>query len=251
MKRFLGTAVIATLFSSLVAPAHAAEADTSAIVDKAIKAVGGEERLARAKVLSWKTKGTITFGENTTEVSMSTIAQGFDRARAEVEGDFNGRVAQRITVLNDDKAWIKFGDNITELNTDVLAHTKRMIYLQVIPTTLVGLKGNGFKIESLPDESVDDAPADVIQVTAPDGKDFKLLFDKKTSLPVKLVAKVVGANNQEMMQEVKYSAFKDFDGIKRATKVQSKRDGMPFLDAEITEFKVLEKVDPDTFAEPK
>ncbi len=45
--------------------------------------------------------------------------------------------------------------------------------------------------------------------------------------------------------------YKEFDGIKKATKTESKRDGEDFIKSEISEFKVLDKADPKTFAEPE
>jgi hypothetical protein len=42
-----------------------------------------------------------------------------------------------------------------------------------------------------------------------------------------------------------------FGGIKKATKVEARRDGEKFLEQEITDFKPVEKVDPKTFPEPK
>jgi hypothetical protein len=113
------------------------------------------------------------------------------------------------------------------------------------------LKTEDFKVESAGEEKVGDAETDVVKVTGPDGKDFKLFFDKKSHLPVKLVAQVRGFMGEEFTQETTYSGFKDFDGIKKATKHVVKRDGMAFIEAEITEFKVLDKVDAETFAEPK
>jgi hypothetical protein len=133
----------------------------------------------------------------------------------------------------------------------MLANAKRMIYLQVLPSTLVPLKGKGFKVESAGEAKVGDAPAAVLKVTPPDGKEFKLFFDKSSGLPVKLEAVVAGFNGEDYTQETTYSAYKDFDGIKKATKVESKRDGNPFMTSEVTEFKLLDKVDAETFAEPK
>ena len=65
------------------------------------------------------------------------------------------------------------------------------------------------------------------------------------------MARVPGFQGGEFTQETTYDDYKDFGGIKKATKVTSTRDGQKFLDLEITEFKVLDKVEPDTFAEPK
>jgi hypothetical protein len=90
-----------------------------------------------------------------------------------------------------------------------------------------------------------------VKVTGPDGKEFTLAFDKDSGLPARMVAKVIGFQGQENLQETTYADYKDFDGIKKATKVESKRDGEPFIKQEVVEFKALEKVDPKTFAEPQ
>jgi hypothetical protein len=62
---------------------------------------------------------------------------------------------------------------------------------------------------------------------------------------------VVGFRGDEYTQETTFADYKDLDGIKKATKIVSKRDGEKFRDEEITEFKVLDKVDPKTFTEPE
>jgi hypothetical protein len=125
------------------------------------------------------------------------------------------------------------------------------VYLQVIPATLVALKGDGFKLETAGEEKVGDKPAVALKVTPPDGKEFTLAFDKESGLPVKLVARVVGFQGQEYTQETTFADYKDFGGMKKATKLVSKRDGEKFRDEQITEFKILDKVDPKAFSEPE
>jgi hypothetical protein len=123
--------------------------------------------------------------------------------------------------------------------------------MNVIPITMLPLKGNGFKYEATGEEKVGDKPAVVLKVTGPDGKDFSLYLDKESGLPVKLVAKVLGFQGDEFTSETTYANYKDFGGIKKATKIEVKRDGEPFQNWEISEFKVLDKVDAETFTEPK
>ena len=126
-----------------------------------------------------------------------------------------------------------------------------MLCLQVIPVTLVPLRGKQFKIETAGEEKVGDKPAVVLKVTGPDGKEFKLSFDKESGLPVKEVARVLGFQDQEFDMETTFSDYKDFGGIKKATKMEVKHDGEKFQSMEVTEFKVLDKVDAEAFAEPK
>jgi len=251
MKRFLGALLAAALASVPVQSASADEAEAKATLDKAIKALGGDEKLGKAEAISWKAKGKITFGENENPFSSQTTIKGLDRYRGEFDGEFNGNPFKGVTVLDSSKGWRKFGDNVMEMDDDAVANEKRTLYLQVVPVTLVALKGKGFKVDSAKGEDVGGKPAAALKATGPDGKDFTLYFDKESGLPVKLVAKVLGFMGEEFTQETTFADYKDFGGIKKATKVEAKRDGQKFLDQEITEFKALDKVDPNTFAEPQ
>jgi len=247
MRRFFGLAVAATIFSVVGVPSRADEQEVKAILDRAIKALGGEEKLGKVEAFSWKSKGTVVFNGNENESSNQVTVKGLDHFRREFGNDqFHG-----IVVLRGDKGWRKFGDDVRDLEGDGLANEKRNVYLNVIPITLVPLHGKGFKAESAGEEKVGDKPALVLKITGPDGKDFTLSFDKESGLPVKEVARVVGFQGQEMTLETTFADYKDFDGIKKATKVEVKRDGEKFQTMELTEFKVLDKVDPDTFTEPK
>jgi hypothetical protein len=91
----------------------------------------------------------------------------------------------------------------------------------------------------------------VLKVTGPDGKDFTLFFDKESGLPVRQVARILSFQGEEYTSETTFADYKDFDGIKKATKITVKRDGEPFQSWEVTEFKVLDKVDAEIFTEPK
>jgi hypothetical protein len=251
MKRLLGAGLAILFLTSPISPVRADDKDPNAILDKAIKAVGSEEKLKKVEAITWKSKGTITFNGSDNEIKIQATAQGLDHYRSEFEGEFGGNPVKGVVVLNTDKGWRKFGDNSNDMDEDAISNEKRSLYLQLVPITLVPLKGKGFKLEAAPEGKVGDKPVVGIKVTTPDGKDFTLYFDKETGLPAKLVAKVVGFGGDEFTQETTYSDYKDFDGIKKATKVNSKRDGEDFIKSEITEFKVLDKVEPKTFAQPE
>ena len=127
----------------------------------------------------------------TIQVKAQSTVQGLDHYRSEFEGEFDGNTVKGVTVLNGEKGWRNFGDT-HGMDEDGVANEKRTIYLAVVPATLVPLKGKEFKIEPAGEEKVGDKPAVAIKVTGPDGKDFKLFFDKESGLPVRLEAKVVG-----------------------------------------------------------
>ena len=227
------------------------EAQSNAVLDKAIKALGGEAKLTKAVAFSRKAKGTISFGGNDSKFTSESIIQGLDRYQSTFEGEFEGNKVQGVTILNGEKGWRKFGDFKSEMDKDSTANEKRNVYLQVVPCTILPLKGKEFKVESAGELKVGDKPAAVLKVTGRDGKEFTLAFDKDSGVPVRLVAKVLGFQGEEFTQETTFGDYKDIGGIKLATKIESKRDGESFLKQEITEFTVLEKVDPKSFAEPE
>lgn len=251
MKWFFGAVLAAMSVAALGGQVRAADdKDPQAILDKAIKALGGEEKLSKIKAASWKTKGKISLGGNDSEFTGTTTVQGLDHFRSTFEGEFGGNKVTGLTVLAKDKGWRQFGDNKMELDESALANQKRTVYLQVVPMTLLPLKGKDFKVAAAGEKKVGDKQAVGLKATGPDGKDFTLFFDKDSGLPVLLEAKVIGFMGEEFTQETTFSDYKEMAGIKKAAKATSKRDGEKFLETEITEFKVLDKVDPKTFAEP-
>ena len=111
MQRF----AIALLVSvSVFAPdriVSADEQDVQAILDKAIKALGGEDKLTKIEAAAWKGKGKMIIGDNQEhEFTSQTISQGFDRFRSEIEvKGVLGRQLRMLAVLNHDKVWLSVG----------------------------------------------------------------------------------------------------------------------------------------------
>jgi hypothetical protein len=252
MRRLLGAVFVTVLAAGLGSPARAQDDKAvKEILDKAIKALGGEEKLKTAGKAMWKGKGVISFGGTDNNFTSTATVNGLDQYRSEFEGEFMGNQIKGVTVLNGDKGWRKFADMGMEMDKDAVANEKRSVYLLVVPATLLPLREKGFKVQATGEEKVGDKPAVGLKITGPDGKDFQLYLDKESGLPVRQVAKVMGFMGDEFTQDTTFSNYKDFGGIKKATKIVNKRDGEKFLEQEITEFKPLDKVDPKTFGEPE
>lgn len=257
MKWSLDAVLAAMFVLGLGGRAKAADdKDAHAILDKAIKALGGQEKLSKIKAATWKIKGTITSNGNDSEYTSTLTAQGLDRFRATFETEYNGSKLEAITVLAKNKGWRKIGgrnivDRKEEIDGSELADQKRTVYLEVVPTILVPLKGKDFKVAAAGEKRVGDKLAIGLKVTGPEGKDFTLFFDKDSGLPLMLTAKYVGSGGKAFTAETTFANYKEFAGIKKATKNVTKHNGEKFMEAQLTEFKVLDTVDPKTFEEPK
>jgi hypothetical protein len=252
MTRFLGAVVATALVLSARCSVLADGPDAKAVIEKAIQALGGEAKLAalESKTIETKSKGKLEINGTQGDFTTKFITKGLDHSRQEFEGDFGGNQIKAVTVLDGDKAWRTFAGNTSKLEDQHLADQKRTVYLAIVPVTILPLKGKDFKVESAKEESVDNKPAVALKIIGPDKKDFELYFDKENGLPVKMIATVAGFQGEEYKQESSYGKYKEFDGVKRATKVENKRDGQKFIDIEITDVKILDKADPKTFAEP-
>jgi hypothetical protein len=249
MKRYQCAILAAGLLLGLGRVTWADDEEAKAVIDKAVKALGGPTDASKA--FSWKTKGTLTINDSDNKFTTKITSQGINRHRQEFDAEIEGNPVKGVTVLDGDKGWRKIGEDVTKLEDDALNNEKRMTYLQVVGQSPSFLKGEGFKIESAEEEKVDGKPATQLKITGPDGKEFELYFDKASSLPVKLTATVADFEGNEYKQDMTLSNFKDFGGIKRATKVATKRNGKKFVEQEVSDFKVLDNVDKDAFAEPK
>ncbi len=251
MARILVALVLTVSIPVLGRTVWADDPDATAILDKAMKAMGGEDMLKKIEAAIWKSKGKLRLGDNTEhDFTGQTIMQGLDRVRSEVEIEVLGQKHMMLAVLNGDKALQVFGHMPLQPD-DAVARLKSSLYLSIIPVTLTPLKGQRFKVGTAGEEKVDGRAAAILKVTCPDGKDFTISFDKESGLPVKAVGKIFTLDGQQVTQETTYSDYKDFEGITVATRLESKVDGKPSRNSEVTEFKLLDKVDPLAFSIPK
>ncbi len=160
MRRLLGAVLATILFFVASSSSRAGDSDAKSILDKAITAVGGAEKLTKIDAFSVKTKGTVIFNGNENDTTNDVTYKGLDHYRREFGNDqFHG-----VIVLDGDKGWRKFGDNSSTIEGDGVANEKRNIYLSVIPITLVPVKGSGFKIEAAGEEKIGDRPAFILKV---------------------------------------------------------------------------------------
>jgi hypothetical protein len=253
MRRFHSAFFTAVVLLAPVSNATADDREVAAIVNKAIKALGGEDKLSKIEAVTWKTTGWMNMlfqGPEHFKCTGELTIAGLDRSRSElIMFDSGGNKGRIRSVLNGDNAWLDWGEGPKP--TRHAPGLKRSLYLAMIPVTLAPLKDPRFKIGVGGDEKVGDRPAVVLNVTCPDGETIKVSFDKESGLPLKAVGKASliddAAFNLDFTLEVIYSKYKDFEGIKTATQIDFK--GQLFnRKLEVIEFKVLKPVDPSLFA---
>ena len=143
---FLAAGFLAGFFTS---PLKADDADQArAVIDKAIKAQGGEEKLAKFKSHTWKNKGTWYGMADGVPYTANYAVAWPDKFRFEVEGGF------MTVVLDGDKGWMQAMGDTHEMSKEELAQQKEELYAGRV-ITLMPLKDKAFKLSLTGETKVD------------------------------------------------------------------------------------------------
>ncbi len=239
----------------LVAPRVARaddDADMKALIEKAVKAHGGLEKLSKNKAVTSKFKGKFYAMGEAIDYTAEIAVQGQTQMRFEISSEAGGMKITYINVLNGDKGWTSFNGKIEEMSKDALAEAKENVYADWV-SFLHPLTEKEFKFSPLGDSKVGDKEAVGVKVSRKDHRDVNLYFDKKTNMLLKRErqSKDVMGGTGEFNEEVFYDDYKEVAGTQQPHKLVIKHDGKDFVDVEVTETKLVEKIDDKVFDKPK
>jgi hypothetical protein len=256
-----------------VAPARADDAKAArAVIDKAIKAHGGSDALKKFQGSVSTFKGTFRgMGMElpmTGEISMS----GPSQAKVAIEIDAGGQKFSIVNVVNGKKGWTKLGDAVMELDQDAMAEAIGWTKLgdavmeldqdamaEAIEKQHAGwvaslsplVEGKGYTLATTGEQMVGETKVIGIKVTTHGRRDVDLYFNKETGLLVKYEVRVKDeGSGQEVLEETVQSDYKEIQGTKQAMKLTTKRDGKAYLDIELSDVQLSEKLDDGVFVKP-
>ena len=241
---------LAVLGAFLTLPLSVHADEPKAIIEKAVRAHGGEARLLKVEFVRTKSKGTIETNGVTVAVVIESVSQLPTRLRTVHEFDIMGQRQSVITVCDSGKAWQMRGSATEDITGARLDEVRQTLHARRIESLLPLVKEAGFELSGVADIDVNGKPAVGVKVATKGLRDCTLYFDKDTGLLVRLTRKTLDLNQQEADTETTYSAWKDFDGLKLPTKLLVQQAGKKLLEAEITECKFPDKVDPGEFLKP-
>jgi hypothetical protein len=249
--------LVATL---LAAPATDERAAAEAILDKAIKAVGGQDKLTQltSYVLKLKQKPTPQPGKVGLETIIEISYEYPDHERCEFTGAVGRPKSIDLRIINGDKGWISSGGTVTELSGEKAKYLKEEPFDTFPVRQLPLYKGKGYKLAMLGESKLEDKKVIGVKVSS-EGKDWKLYFDKDTGLLRKReyeVSRAVPAGAGEdipkrILVEVLYEDYKETGGVKYPSKTTNISNGRGMSEVEIIEFKAVDKFDEKTFAKPE
>jgi hypothetical protein len=233
---------------------HSGEEPTPrSIIDRAIKAHGGEANLA--KYPSVLMKGTGTFyglGEGIAYTGQWAI-QGTTQQNSTIEVKVNNMSFKFQRVVNGDKGWIKQNEEATvDMAKDELAEEKERLFMRQSTALYPLLKDMTYNLALIGEAKVGEKKVIGIRVTKKGHRDVNLYFDKQTGMLARTETNVKDfqAGGEEYTQTTTFKEYKSVSGIQCATKVLIERDGKRLIEGEMTEVQPMEKLENNLFQRP-
>jgi hypothetical protein len=241
--------VLCLVLPVLAAPAWADDNTARDILDKAVKAHGGAERLLKFPGARVKGKGKLAmFGG--AAFSQEASAQMPNKFKEVVNLEIMGQKVTVTTGFDGTKGWVQANGMNIPVDDKLLAELKEAAYMMAF-NRLTGLTDKSYQLAPLGEIKVNDRPALGVRISSKGHRDVNLYFDKENGLLVKNEHRVLDQMaQQEVTEERILSEYKDHDGLKMPGKVVITRDSKPYLDMEITEVKLVDKIDDSEFAAP-
>jgi hypothetical protein len=226
------------------------DAAAKEVLEKAIKAIGPEEKIAKLKAVTIKFKGKLHQMGMDMPFTGELVSQGADQNKVQVDVDINGQKFTVIQILNRDKGWTKVGDMLMDMTEEQVKEAQAGAHESWI-ATLVPLKDKSYTLSSLGEAKVEDKSALGFRVSSKAHREVNLYFDKDNYLLLKSEMRVKDEDTMvEVNQESYFSDYKETGGLKEPMKLVIKRDGKLYLEAEVEEVKRQEKVDDSSFEKP-
>ena len=222
-------ALAAVLAAPSPSPSPSAPPDAKAIVARAIAARGGEEALKRATVLEWRGRAT-SYADEDEPVAIEGrwIVEPPDRGVILTSAPGKGRDSSRRLVLLGSEGWTEEGGERKELPPDILASERDQFYfaslLRVLP-----LRDPGVTLTALGPRS--------LRVEKEGRPTVEMVFDGTGWLD-RLRARVADPDGETVTEEITFTGEVVSRGVRWPRRINVSRNGAPFVDLEIVEFRV-------------
>lgn len=219
------------------------------IIERAIRAHGGTNALARARHMVRQLKATTFLANKQIQFTASIVVRLPDRSRTALETDVGGQKRLMLFVVDGDKGW-KLTDGAAVDLPRAELETFREQYYVVWLMTLVPLKSTtDFTLKPLSEIMVHGKPAAGVLVTRKGFPDVKLYFDKQNDVLVKMELRSREAG-VPVAKEIFFSEWKEFEGVLVPTKEILLFNSEKAGEATVVDVKFPEKLDDAVFARP-
>lgn len=224
--------------------------EPQAVIERAVAAHGGGERLGKFKAVRTKVKGMVDIGAEV-PFTWDIVWQSPQKIRITAELEAGGQKIGFVQGYDGERAWGSANGAVAEVAGKKLEELQAQIQLRRVLTLAPLLADKSFKLTAVDDVVIDNRPAAGVKVGARGQRDITLYFDKKSNLLLRVDRLVLDdAKMETVPQQDVLSDYREIDGVQTAFKEVWSRGGKQIAVLNYTEVAYPETVDAQEFARP-
>jgi len=204
-------------------------ADPAAILDRAIKAAGGEAALRRASVLKWRGRAAVHAGERRITLEGRWIVEPPDRAVVATWETDRGEASTRRLILLGSEGWMERGGERTPMTPEVVANERDQFYLYSV-MRLLPLREPGVRLSATGPRS--------LRVEREGRPTVEMIFDGSGRLDRMRTQVLDPASGRRVSEEITLEGAIAAGGVQWPLRLFITQDGTPFFDLELTELAI-------------
>jgi hypothetical protein len=232
----------------LALAARAGADEPRAVIEKAVKAHGGADKIGQLKAVQIRTKGTLESANGSVPFTAETFAQMPGQIKNVLQVEVNGEKRTLTQVLNGDKVALLLNGQAQPVRDAVAGELKELLYAERVNHLLPLLDDKTIELTAAGEGKVGDMETTAVKVTSKGHKDVVLHFDKNSGLLVKAERTVLDLETAKEVPQVEvYGGYKEVNGLMRPMKVTVSKDGKQFMEGEVTDVKYSDKLDDSVF----
>jgi hypothetical protein len=239
---------LACLVFVVAGDAAATAQPPQAIIDRAVKAHGGADALAKTKAMVQSAKGRVSINGVDVEATREARYALPERYSWLLELKPAVGKQRRLIVRNGLSGWQQVdnqpAEDIPTLLYDIISEEGYVLWL----CTVAPLGQAGFTFAPAPAADVEGQPAAGVLVTRTGRTDVTLHFHGSSGLLVK--CRFVSRAEPGAVKEWFFSRHKDFAGVKLPTRLIDRKNADRLGDWDVTDYKFVDRFDAATFKRP-
>ncbi len=220
--------------------------DARALIERAVTAAGGIERLRALKTL--RATGTTTITGPAGPVTVETVTSVAYPGRFRVESMVPaGRVVQ---VYVDGDAWLQDPTGVRDAPVAMRDDLRAAVERDLVRLLLDAYEGRS-RLGQVGDPGGGPSGSErAVAVTLPSGQAVRLRVDAASGLPAAVEYEVPGPAGRRVLVEERFADYRDVDGLKLAFGAAVRRDGAVVMERTFTGVEVNVPLDAALFAKP-
>ena len=184
MRIFVTSALAVGLVLGLSGGVRAQD-EIKAVIEKAIKAHGGKEKIEKQKAVRTKSQGKLEIMGLTLPFTQEVAANPPEQFKETMSLDVMGQKVDVVTAYSKGKAWISRNGADVPITEEIMDVLKDVAYAMKLGR-FAFVSDKSFELSALGEIKVENKPALGIKVASKGHKDINLFFDKESGLMVKV-----------------------------------------------------------------